>query len=309
MQFKIGLCNVTLVDTPGFDDTNRTDTEILRLIASWMKDAYDDKTRLTGIIFLHRISDNKMSGSSYKNLKLFRSLCGSENLSHVILATTMWDKVTPEEGAAREAELLLEDKWWGQMKNQGSMVRRYDNTTGGAMAMVNELLQKAPMILKIQNEMAIQKISLIDTVAGRSINAALNDLSKKYQEDLAEIKADLAQAVKDSKQAFFSYSSSSTPFLSFFNSPFFSLQTLPPHPFSILFFQPYFSNFASPILPFNPLVPTLLLPSTFFNRPFPIFALQSSLSILFFQTLPIPSSLVHPTSHPHLSPRLTQLLQ
>lgn len=203
MQCKIGQCVVTLVDTPGFDDTNRTDTEILRLIASWMKDAYDDKTRLTGIIFLHRISDNKMSGSSYKNLKMFRKLCGTQNLSHVILATTMWDKVTPEEGAAREAELLSEDKWWGQMKSQGSMVKRYDNTMGGAMIMVNELLQMSPMVLTIQKELAVQKKPLIDTMAGRSINADLRDLSKIHEEDWAELMEDLGRAVKDSKQASF----------------------------------------------------------------------------------------------------------
>ena len=28
--------DIVLVDTPGFDDTNRTDKEILTLIASWL---------------------------------------------------------------------------------------------------------------------------------------------------------------------------------------------------------------------------------------------------------------------------------
>jgi hypothetical protein len=201
VQCKIGLCNVTLVDTPGFDDTNRSDTEILTLIASWMKDAYDDKTRLTGVIYLQRISDVRMSGSSYKNLKLFRSLCGMRNLSHVILVSTMWDKVTDEEGAGRERDLLSEGKWWGDMKNAGAIVRRYDNTAGGAMTLVNELLQMAPIVLKIQEEIAVQKKALIDTAAGQSINVALTDLSKKHEEELAMVKEDLAQAMKESKHA------------------------------------------------------------------------------------------------------------
>lgn len=196
---KIGQYNVTLVDTPGFDDTNCTDTEILTLIASWMKDAYDDKTKLTGIIYLHRISDNKMSGSSYKNLKMFRSLCGTKNLSHVILATTMWDKVGAEEGGAREAELLSENEWWGQMKSNGSMVRRYDDTAEGAMTMVNELLRMPPVVLTIQDEIAVQKKLLIETVAGRSINEYLEVLNRKHEEDLAEVKTDLALAIEESK--------------------------------------------------------------------------------------------------------------
>ncbi|MCJ1429209.1 hypothetical protein MMC29_007122, partial [Sticta canariensis] len=201
VRCKIGLCNVTLVDTPGFDDSNRTDTEILRLIASWMKDAYDDKTRLTGIIYLHRISDNKMSGSSYKNLKMLRSLCGMSNLSHVTLATTMWDKVTTEEGGLREAELLSEDEWWGQMKNNGSLVRRFDDTTGGAMAIVNELLQMSPVVLKIQEEIAVQKKQLVETQAGRSIDASLNDESRKQRGDLAEVTEDLANAIETKDRA------------------------------------------------------------------------------------------------------------
>lgn len=199
VRWKIGTCNVTLVDTPGFDDTNRTDTEVLRLIASWMKDAYDDKTRLTGIIYLHRISDNRMSGSSYKNLKMLRSLCGTSNLSHVILATTMWDKVTAEVGDVREAELLSEDEWWGQMKNNGSVVRRFDDTTGGAMAIVNVLLQMSPVVFKIQEEIAVEKKQLVETQAGRSIDASLKDESRKHEENLAVVTADLANAIKESK--------------------------------------------------------------------------------------------------------------
>ena len=98
-----------------------------------MKDAYDDQTRLTGVIYLHRISDSRMSGSSYKSLRILRSLCGTKNLSHVILGTTMWDIVTPEQGAARERELPSEGKFWGDRVRAGSMVRKYDNTTRGAM--------------------------------------------------------------------------------------------------------------------------------------------------------------------------------
>lgn len=200
MKCKIGPYNVTLVDTPGFDDTTRSDTEILILIASWMKDAYDDETRLNGVIFLHRISDVRMAGSSYKNLKMFRSLCGSVNLSHVMLVTTMWDSVTPELGSFREAELVSEGKFWGGMKEAGSIVRRYDNSGQGATALVSELLEKQPIVLKIQNEIAVQKIKLVNTKAGQSINADLIGFLKKNADELAEVKKDLALAVKQSKR-------------------------------------------------------------------------------------------------------------
>ncbi|MCJ1435575.1 hypothetical protein MMC27_004949 [Xylographa pallens] len=202
VQCKIGLCNVTLVDTPGFDDSNRSDTEILSLIASWMKDAYDDGTRLTGIIYLQRISDNRMTGSSIKNLAMLRSLCGTKNLSRVIMATTMWDAVTPEQGTEREAELLSTDHFWGMMKSAGSMVRRYDNTRGGAMAMVDELLQMAPIVLQIQQEIAVQKKALGDTEAGQTVNSDLKRLEKEHKKEMEDIRKELILAVKQSKAYF-----------------------------------------------------------------------------------------------------------
>ena len=36
----LGGHNVTLVDTPGFDDSTRSDTEVLSLIARWLQISY-----------------------------------------------------------------------------------------------------------------------------------------------------------------------------------------------------------------------------------------------------------------------------
>jgi len=41
------------VDTPGFDDTYRSDTEVLREIASWLTDSYAKNVKLNGIIYIH----------------------------------------------------------------------------------------------------------------------------------------------------------------------------------------------------------------------------------------------------------------
>ncbi|EEP82769.1 predicted protein [Uncinocarpus reesii 1704] len=199
VQVKIGDITVTLVDTPGFDDTTRSDTEILTLIASWLKASYDENTKLTGMIYLHRISDNRMSGSSYKNLELFRSLCGMRILSHVILATTMWDKVTEAEGSTREKDLLAEATFWGDMKKYGALVRRYDGTHAGALALVDALLEKHPVTLKIQREMAIEKKDLIDTAAGKSITARLEKMAADHKQELDMVKQDFERALKESK--------------------------------------------------------------------------------------------------------------
>lgn len=64
---QIGPYAVTLVDTPGFDDTNRSDTDVLTEIANWMGSTYRHGMLLSGILYLHRITDKKITGSSMKN--------------------------------------------------------------------------------------------------------------------------------------------------------------------------------------------------------------------------------------------------
>jgi hypothetical protein len=99
---------VYLIDTPGFDDTHRSDAKVLREIAAWLTHSYshkNDKILLNGIIYLHRISDSRMKGSAKKNLLMFEKLCGEDALKKVILVTTMWDKVPLDEAEAREKQL------------------------------------------------------------------------------------------------------------------------------------------------------------------------------------------------------------
>ncbi|KAK0742638.1 P-loop containing nucleoside triphosphate hydrolase protein [Schizothecium vesticola] len=100
---------VVLIDTPGFNDTTRTDTSILSEIAGWLA----EDVKLAGIVYLHRIQDNRVSGSAAKNIDLFRELCGTESLGSVVLATTMWDALPLEKAAAREAELKGKKEFWG----------------------------------------------------------------------------------------------------------------------------------------------------------------------------------------------------
>jgi ankyrin repeat protein len=83
------------VDTPGFDDTYRSDTDVLREIAAWLTDSYSNQVKLKGIIYLYRIMDERMQGSAKRNLFMFKKLCGPKPLNNVNLATTTWSSVNP----------------------------------------------------------------------------------------------------------------------------------------------------------------------------------------------------------------------
>lgn len=55
-----------LVDTPGFDDSTETDTQILMEVTDWLNRAYLADILLSGIFYLHRIIDIKMGGQASK---------------------------------------------------------------------------------------------------------------------------------------------------------------------------------------------------------------------------------------------------
>lgn len=196
VEVKIGQQDVVLVDTPGFDDTNYSDTEILTRIADWMQDNYDDGLLLSGIIYLHRISDRRMDGASMKNLIMFRKLCGAKNLRNVVLGTTMWENVSEAEGALREQE--LRDNFWKDMISKGSKVARISTVPVDAVQLVQTLLKNKTMILRIQEELSSGK-SLIETEAGTAVQEEIQKLTTQHKKEVVEIMAEMRDAVKARK--------------------------------------------------------------------------------------------------------------
>ncbi|KAL8826199.1 MAG: hypothetical protein Q9191_003951 [Dirinaria sp. TL-2023a] len=196
---KVGDKYVILVDTPGFNDTERSDTEILYSLAEWMKDSYDDDILLSGIIYLHSISDARMTNSSLQNLRMFRKLCGDDNLKNVILVTTKWG-ITPEEDAhRRERDLTSENGFWGTMIAAGSSVRRFENSNASAKSLVEDILYGGQRFMpKIQEEV-VQGKKLADTEAGAFINDALNNLQEKYQEEKEALTEEVKLAERSRK--------------------------------------------------------------------------------------------------------------
>ena len=114
--------NVYLIDTPGFDDTNRSDVDVLMEITNWLSESFEKDVKLSGMLYFHRIIDPRMQGSAKKNLLMFQALCGSGQFTSVILVTTMWENVAEREGIRRETELEETEEFWGCMVKNGSIM-------------------------------------------------------------------------------------------------------------------------------------------------------------------------------------------
>jgi hypothetical protein len=189
---------VHLIDTPGFDDTKRKDTDVLRDIAGWMAVTYKKKIKLSGIIYLHRITDPRMGGTQMRNLTMFKELCGSKCFPAVTLVTTFWGAVDPAVGADRELQLRSKDEFWGYMAKKGSRIVRHSGSRESAMKIVDSIVKRqTTIVLDIQNDMVNKGLDLDETLAGQSLNRELIEQRKKHQQEMKILEADMRKAIAE----------------------------------------------------------------------------------------------------------------
>ncbi|THH21431.1 hypothetical protein EUX98_g8388 [Antrodiella citrinella] len=192
---------VTLIDTPGFDDTTKNEAEILRLIAEFLATTYKKGQKANGIIFIHRISDYRMGGVARKNFRLFKKICGDEAMKNVIIVTNMWGDVTEEVGAARENELAENELFFKSAIEKGARMMRHDNTAASAKHVIQSFLGTVPEVLSIQREVVDEKKSVADTGAGQDLQAELQRQMAKYSQELQNLKEEMEAALQAKDEA------------------------------------------------------------------------------------------------------------
>lgn len=128
-----------------------------------------------------------------RNLRVFNNLCGPEAMKNVMVVTTMWDRVTEQEGTSRVAELRTKRGFLGEAISNGAVIVQHrDNTMESARRILSELLAKSdPVPLKIQTELVDEHKDLSDTAAGLELNRELREQIKEYQEEIRKIKEEM----------------------------------------------------------------------------------------------------------------------
>ena len=193
---KIDDVIVRFIDTPGFDDTDTKDSDILKTIWEYINSTNIAGLRLSGLLYLHRITDDRMGGTALKNLRMFQKLVGDHNMKNVILLTTMWGKLQPSDnGEARVKELTESNKFWGGMIKCGANHERYNGTTDDGFRVVRMMLDNAPRTLQIQEELA-KGTKLADTAAGKEVADRLDVLKAQHAQEMAEMKEQLSLAAQ-----------------------------------------------------------------------------------------------------------------
>ncbi|KAF9781351.1 P-loop containing nucleoside triphosphate hydrolase protein [Thelephora terrestris] len=195
--FNLDGRRVVLIDTPGFNDTTQSDTEILRTIVAFLGASYEQGDTLAGILYFHRISDLRMSGTQTRNFRMFQNLCGDVALQNVVIVTNMWSRVELEVGQAREAELREDDMFFKPALSRGAKMARHEDTNSSANEIIRLLINNRPLPLQIQKELIEEHKDILETSAGQELNQELNDEIRKHQEDVRNLTEEMEQATRD----------------------------------------------------------------------------------------------------------------
>ena len=203
----VGGTEVLLVDTPGFDDSIRSDGDILLEISTGLAAQNALGVKLLGVIYLHDITAKRMRRSLQQELQLVKLICGVENYEHVLLVTTQWgdDKRYVEYG---DRQAQLEDEYWEDLIEGGATVCEFKGTEESARGIVSQLNTGKGITLAIQRQMtAGEHVNLTNTEAGKYAIKARKEMEKEYQqllkspaaqsEHLEDLKASLAKSAND----------------------------------------------------------------------------------------------------------------
>ncbi|KAJ2937090.1 hypothetical protein H1R20_g13, partial [Candolleomyces eurysporus] len=181
---------LVLVDTPGFDDTYLPDHEILRRISVWLARVYDNDTMITGLVYLHNITQKRMLGSTRTNYEMFQKLCGANAMSRVVMATTHWDMVQSSADSQRAGEVREDElkNFWAEILSHGAQIMRVQAPEQDTHNIVESILENhaKQVVTKIQQELVDMGLSIPETEAGQHLRYTLQeylDLHKKLRPD------------------------------------------------------------------------------------------------------------------------------
>ena len=166
--FYVGRHRVVLIDTPGFDDTSLSDTDVLNIISVYLESSYvklslpakkqrlniltkhlplcryGQSVTLAGVLYFHDISAVRMGGIARRNFRMFEKLCGEAALENVVIVTNRWGEVKVGVGEAREAELMREN-FYKPALDKGARMARHDDTALSAEEIIGLLLKNLPL--------------------------------------------------------------------------------------------------------------------------------------------------------------------
>jgi len=184
-QFLVDDRPVLLIDTPGFNDTLLDDADILKSISAFLATVYEGEVKLAGVIYFHRISEERWRRSDTRSFRRLEHICGETTLRNVVLTTNMWGNVTKEVGAMREQQLATE--FVKPALDKGAQLRRHYDTTESAHQIIRAILDNHRVPLQVQRELVDERREFDRTTVGEGINQEVDESTKKLAREVEEL--------------------------------------------------------------------------------------------------------------------------
>ncbi|KAG2074216.1 hypothetical protein BDR04DRAFT_1115750 [Suillus decipiens] len=193
--FMLDGKRVVLIDTPGFDDTTKSDTDVLKMIAAYLQTMHKQEKLLSGVIYMHRISDIRVGSTSRRDFTMFQELCGKEAYKNVLMVTNMWGEANQEDALAREQELREKDIFFKPILEDGAVLLRHMNDQESAHKIIQKLTGIDPVVLRIQSELAAMN-DITQTGAFAQLNRELMEQAEKNRQELEKLRVELEEAAQ-----------------------------------------------------------------------------------------------------------------
>ncbi|KZM21030.1 uncharacterized protein EKO05_0011163 [Ascochyta rabiei] len=192
----VGASSVFLLDTPGFDDTDRSDLDVVSEIVTGLHILSRSGVSLVGVIYIQRITDTRMSGSSRKSLEILKAICGVPASVNITFVTTMWDKLGPNSDTVGEERTEeMKRLFLAEFIEKGAQVQRHSGTVASARGIVDRILSNNKTVtLEIEHEMIEEGRLLEQTQVGRILQRDLKEQQKEFDVELKEIEQQLLEA-------------------------------------------------------------------------------------------------------------------
>ncbi|KAL4259599.1 P-loop containing nucleoside triphosphate hydrolase [Pleurotus pulmonarius] len=131
---------VLLVDTPAFDHDRLDIHQIEDMIRNQLKDMTKRKIDITGIIYFHPITANRLTEVPKDHMGVFERLVGKYPAQRVLLATSRWEDLRGALNVGTQREQQLRHDYWKEMLEGGSRIMRFEGTENSAWDLIRAVL-------------------------------------------------------------------------------------------------------------------------------------------------------------------------
>jgi hypothetical protein len=166
-------------------------------------DSYKGGVSIGGMIYVQRITDMRMSGSSLRSLRIFEKICGDWNFENVVVVTTMWSSLKTKEAqdAAMMRQKMMEERpeFFGNMVKAGARIEPHQGNSESGRRIVGIIAdRKRKLVLQLQSEMeSSATMKLERTTAGRYLEGELATIRDKYDTKRREMKEQAEELCDD----------------------------------------------------------------------------------------------------------------